>query len=255
MARKSNGWVKIHSKILKENLTPSQFKFFVGSIVLANPPSSNHSGVVDLTISQLSKELTMSRTEIWRRQQELAQKGMITLQKRGFLINKYNYYQTSKIVPPTEQDKSQNVSPAEQKIPQTEQNLEKVSPTEHFVPYPEAKRPPKKEEVLYKEEKKATTSQESEILKLLKSLKGWSYKEDDDLEWLRELVRDFNNVTILNIKACRDYHSDKPAKKGPWKNRIRQWLGHDIKFEAGKPKHKGAHQPTTQQLKEAWGKE
>lgn len=100
MARKSNGWVKIHSKILEENLTPSQFKFFVGSIVLANPPSSNHGGVVDLSLRQLSKALKMSRSEVWRRETELAQMEIITLKGTGFLINKYLYYQLGKTVPP-----------------------------------------------------------------------------------------------------------------------------------------------------------
>lgn len=83
----------------------------------------------------------------------------------------------------------------------------------------------------YIKESISTTPQEVEIVELLKSLPGWSYEEEADLEWLRELVKDYPNVEPLLIKGCRDYFSDKPTKKGSWKNRIRQWLQHDIKFQ------------------------
>jgi len=93
LSRQSNGWVKIYPGILEEDLTPSQFKFFVGAIILANPPSTNQAGTVDLTVRQLSTRLKMSTAEVWRREKDLAGKGMITLQKGGFSINKYQFYQ------------------------------------------------------------------------------------------------------------------------------------------------------------------
>ena len=89
---------------------------------------------------------------------------------------------------------------------------------------PEDKTVPTKEDTL------VPTAFESELLEILKSISGFEYTEGDDLAWLRELIKDFPDVKPVNLKACRDYHSGKPVKKGPWKNRIRQWLTHETKF-------------------------
>ena len=75
--------------------------------------------------------------------------------------------------------------------------------------------------------------EEKKILEVLKSLPGWKYNQKEDLAWLHDLMDEFNNVSYFNLKSCREYHSDKIAKKGPWKNRIRQWLKHEMKFEKG----------------------
>ena len=90
---KGNGWVKIHRKILATELTASQFKFFVGAILLAKSPKSQDSGLVDLSVRQLADELRMSRSEVCRRERDLETMGMLTLLKKGFLINNYHYYQ------------------------------------------------------------------------------------------------------------------------------------------------------------------
>ena len=96
---KGDGWVKIHRKILGTDLTASQFKFFVGAILLAKSPKSKDSGLVDLSVRQLAMELRMSRSEVWRREKELEAAGMLTLLDKGFRINNYDYYQTGKGVP------------------------------------------------------------------------------------------------------------------------------------------------------------
>ncbi|GAH52850.1 unnamed protein product, partial [marine sediment metagenome] len=100
---KGAGWVKIHRKILMTEFTPSQFKFFVGAILLAKSPKSQDSGLVDLSVRQLADELRMSRSEVWRRERELEKMEMITLSDKGFVINNYDYYQIGKTVPPTGQ--------------------------------------------------------------------------------------------------------------------------------------------------------
>ncbi len=100
---KVNGWVKIHRKLLDTELTASQFKFFVGAILLARSPQSKDSGLVDLSIRQLSRDLGMSRSEVQRREKELEEMGTITLLGKGFTINNYDYYQIGKTVPPTGQ--------------------------------------------------------------------------------------------------------------------------------------------------------
>lgn len=90
---------------------------------------------------------------------------------------------------------------------------------------------------------------EIELQEVIKTYPGWQYKDTEDLAWLRELTVDYPNVTVENLKACGDYFSDKDeVTKGPWKNRIRQWLKHDTKFE--KEKESGTHRtnPRARQL-------
>ena len=65
---------------------------------------------------------------------------------------------------------------------------------------------------------------ESELREVLKAFKGWEYDEVDDLAWLMALTQDYKNVTVENLKACGDHHSENPRSKGPWKSRIRNWL-------------------------------
>ena len=92
------------------------------------------------------------------------------------------------------------------------------------------------------------------MLASLKKLNGWVFNLNDDIEWLRELAKDYPSIDNLTIKACGDYHSEKSVKKGPWKNRLRQWLQHDIDFgknnqptgkygKGGNNGHHGAHGP------------
>ena len=118
---KGDGWVKIYRRILTTELTASQFKFFVGAILLAKSPKSQNSGLVDLSVRELAKELHMSRSEVCRRERDLEAMGMLSLLKKGFLINNYHYYQVGKSVPPTGQSKdikdTTTVPPTEQSVP------------------------------------------------------------------------------------------------------------------------------------------
>lgn len=125
---KSKGWVKLHRKILATRLPASQFKFFVGSIILAKSPQSKNSGLVELSVRQLADELHMSRSEVWRREKELEKMKMITLLDKGFIINNYDYYQTGKGVPPTGQEMDEKPTPT---VPP--EGL-KVPPTGRTVP-------------------------------------------------------------------------------------------------------------------------
>jgi len=95
---KANGRVKIHRKILLANLTAAQFKFFVGAILLAKSPKSKDSGIVDLSVRELGRELGMDPSDIWRRERELVAKEMLTLLPKGFRIVNYHHYQTGKVL-------------------------------------------------------------------------------------------------------------------------------------------------------------
>lgn len=129
---KGDGWVKIHRKILVTELTASQFKFFVGAILLAKSPKSKDSGLVDLSVRQLADELRMSRSEVWRREKELEAVGMLALLDKGFIINNYDYYQTGKGVPPAGQSADTKTPTT---VPSTGQQPEKgVPPTGRSVP-------------------------------------------------------------------------------------------------------------------------
>lgn len=128
-----------------------------------------------------------------------------------------------------------------------------VSPTEVTVPSPT--------EVNTKENKYTTTittigptNKEKEFLSVLKTLPGWIYQENEDLIWLRDLIKEFPNTDVFNLKSCREYHSDKPAKKGPWKNRLRQWLKHDMEFNKGGKKGSAPFQqtPSTKEELKDW---
>jgi len=124
---KANGWVKIHRKILETELTASQFKFFVGAILLAKTLNSPSPGLVDLSVRQLADELRMSRSEVWRRERELEEMEMLTLLDKGFTINNYKYYQTGKGVPPTGHTKVDNSTTT---VPPTGQGKETSVPPE-----------------------------------------------------------------------------------------------------------------------------
>jgi len=119
----------------------------------------------------------------------------------------------------------------------------------------------KKESIYIKEKdiKKETpppTPVEKEILSVIDKMPGWTFSEPEDLDWLRELTKEYENVAAAKLKGCRDYYSEKPTKKGPWKNRIRQWLQHDIQFISEKKPQGGG--PTkllsNPELKAAWDK-
>lgn len=145
---KHNGWVKIHRKILATELSPGQFKFFVGAILLAKTPQSKDSGLVELSIRKLADELYMSRSEVWRREKELEAMGMLTLLNKGFNINNYDYYQTGKTVSHTGQKVGEKYIPS---VPSTGLNVSpkglNVSPVGQSVPSHET-------EAAYKKEKK-----------------------------------------------------------------------------------------------------
>lgn len=81
---------------------------------------------------------------------------------------------------------------------------------------------------------------EIELLDVIKSIPGWQYQENEDLAWLRALTQDFQNVTVENLKACGDFHSENPRSKGPWKSRIRNWLK--------KEKPSGTHRGSPRQI-------
>ncbi len=74
---------------------------------------------------------------------------------------------------------------------------------------------------------------EENILKIMKTFKGWEFNHDEDLEWLKGFLEDYPTADVLTIKACADFNSEKPEKKGPWKNRMRQWMKHELTKKSG----------------------
>jgi len=131
---KNNGWVKIHRKILLTQLTASQFKFFVGAILLAKSPNSPGSGLVNLSVRELGRETGMDSTTVWRIERELVVKDMITMLDKGFIIKNYYYYQTGKVF----HGANSPVSPDQQQVFHRANSLfhganSTVSPDQQFV--------------------------------------------------------------------------------------------------------------------------
>ncbi|MCK4722834.1 MAG: replication protein [Dehalococcoidia bacterium] len=97
------------------------------------------------------------------------------------------------------------------------------------------------------------TTLEAEILSIFKKFKGWSFSEEEDLEWLRDFLRDDPETTIRDIKKCRDFYSGRllPKNKGPWKVRFRNWMDTQKKM-ASKSGYRGraGQVPSTAEIKE-----
>ena len=86
----------------------------------------------------------------------------------------------------------------------------------------------------------STSSTAHELFTALTSLKGWTTKLPDDLEWLSGFRKEFPTLSLAHIKGCRDFHEHKPnPHKGWWKTRLRNWMLQDQKPKestyAGKP--------------------
>jgi len=99
------------------------------------------------------------------------------------------------------------------------------------------------------------TALETEMLSIFKKLKGWSFSEEEDLEWLRDFLRDDPETTIKDIKGCLDWYSGKPPpkNKGPWKVRFRNWMEMKKKMASkrgGGYRGRAGQVPTTAELKE-----
>jgi len=80
------------------------------------------------------------------------------------------------------------------------------------------------------------STSERDILSFLCRLKGWRGGESgEDSEWLKRFLHDFPRFTLVQAKACADYHSgrDPPAHKGIWKNRLRTWMVKEPEFARG----------------------
>jgi len=86
-----------------------------------------------------------------------------------------------------------------------------------------------------KEDGVAPTTEESKILTIIKELRGWRYREGEDIAWLREFMSDYSEFSLAEVKACRDYYSGRvpPKHKGVWKNRFRNWMLKEREFEKG----------------------
>lgn len=75
------------------------------------------------------------------------------------------------------------------------------------------------------------------LLNELLKLDSWGNSQlDKDAEWLTEFLAEFPQLTVSEVRGCRDYHSSKQKhSKGMWKTRIRNWMNHK---RGGDGKHK-----------------
>ncbi len=243
---KTNGWVKIHRKILATRLPASQFKFFVGAILLAKTLKSPNPGLVDLSVRQLADELRMSRSEVWRREKELEEMKMVTLLEKGFIINNYKYYQTGKGVPPTGQEKETAVPPTGRSVPPTGRS---VPPTGRSVPSRTSESDNKKDKNNKKSNKKPIKKAYGEFNNVLLSDNEYQKLVDKwgEVECHRMIEvlsggmkakpqrykYDSHYAAILNWKRRED--KEKEADHGAHRGHTKQTSTHDLKESIGRP--------------------
>ena len=76
------------------------------------------------------------------------------------------------------------------------------------------------------EELKNTTTEEREILSVLKSIELYPFDFEKDLQFIRDLATDYPSLDLLyQVKKWRDYKRDKPlAKKSSPRAQLRNWM-------------------------------
>lgn len=82
-------------------------------------------------------------------------------------------------------------------------------------------------------EKGELSKDEEAIIKCLWKLPGWQ-PADDDIDWLRDFREEFLGFDLSEVRAVRDYYSERPLPKdkGAWENRFRNWMRREGKERA-----------------------
>jgi len=210
---RNKGWVKLHRKILDTGLTSSQFKFFVGAIILAKSPNSKECGLVNRSLRERAKKLNMSHVEVWHKEQELADKGMVTLLSKGFTINNYNLYQTGKSVSHSEQ---QVLAPVNKSVSHSEQS---VSYSEHFVS-------PSEQQVLSRVNNTGVNNEVARRVatKKYKNIKK-KKKKETFTEYCEHLRKEFTDINFdLELRKFNLYWSDGNRKLKNPKLALFNWM-------------------------------
>jgi len=116
---------------------------------------------------------------------------------------------------------------ADKRRPEEEEEEEKEPETETRIQEEEVGTPTTAASVL--------SDKEQEVLTKLRCLKHWR-TTPDDVEWLQQFQREFPEFGLGAVTACADYHSGRlpPKHKGQWKNRLRNWMLNELKFERDK---------------------
>lgn len=87
----------------------------------------------------------------------------------------------------------------------------------------------------------------------------WKPDPEADRLWLAEFSIEWPELTLADVKACRDYHDGHRARhKGVWKNRLRNWMRINREREEKQGDGSGTHkkQSTAAQRRaavESWG--
>jgi len=242
---KTNGWVKLHRKILVTELPASQFKFFVGAILLAKSPKSKDSGLVDLSVRQLADELHMSRSEVWRREKELEKMEMISLLDKGFIINNYDYYQTGKGVPPT--GHKTDKKPATTVSPTGQEKENSVPPEGQSVPPTGRSVPPEGQSVPSRE-----TESAHKKVKTIKNIEKKASPERKRLEfedYIEELRPQFSDLDYeLELRKFKLYWSEGSRKLQRPKLALLNWMTKAREYKKEKGGKSGTHQQGSRRL-------
>ncbi|MBA7701824.1 hypothetical protein ES703_110571 [subsurface metagenome] len=260
---KADGWVKIHRKILATELTASQFKFFVGAILLAKSPKSKDSGLVDLSLRQFARELKMDYPQVWRRAQELVARGMITLlpkPQKGFVINNYHYYQTGQVI--AESNQLKNIGDSGELPDRSLRAITVIAESNQSIVTPVAKKDNKKNKNI-KTIKKGNATKPSpdpvigEIFNEMRSYFG--YPNEIDQDPIPNYGKEGKAIKRMrtrgfSAKQIFDYWKAKVVERGEFVSMV--WVNEDIGKKGGQGGAYRGHskQASTEELKDSIGR-
>lgn len=250
-AHPRDGYIIIQRRILDEGFSAYELSFLITCLLIASHRKNKTPGVVKASTIELGQLMGASQKTAWKCKRVLIARGIIKpLASHKFIIVNYEDYQTlarTSLVPQTKNtsQKGHNFSPTDLPlVPQTNDLVSQtndkshrlaVSPTDYSPATNQLAELNNKRSKYIKEVIAPATTKESEILNILRELKGWRYDQGEDLAWLRDFTQEFPDFDLSEVRAARDYYSGKPVPKhkGEWKNRCRNWMRKKPEFEKG----------------------
>jgi len=228
-----NGWIKLHRKLLKSAIfdNPRALKVWVWCLLRANhKPAKVMVGhqVVHLEAGEFitgshkaSKELGIPVATLWRYLETLEELKMVERKSE-------NKYTVLKVVNwgVYQGEKNGNGKQMEDKRKTNGNQTETDNNDKNEGEYAAAS--------LFEN----ASNEEREILAILKSIPGWQFDYEKDLQQVREVAVDYPRVDMLaEAKLLRDWLKDNPLKKNSKpRARLRNWIRKADEFGRHKKK-------------------
>lgn len=220
-----DGYIIIQRQILNEGFSAYELSFLITCLLIAEHKKQKTPGLVEKSTIELGQLMGASQKTAWKCKRDLIARGVIKpLAGHKFIIVNYENYQRlaqTFLVPQTKNasQKGHNfsltdlplVSQTNGLVSQTSHKSHRltVSPTDYSPDTNQARELNNKRSNRIKEVITPPTTDESKILTILKGLKGWSYRDRDDITWLR---------TVPHATPSHRTHSSWPHSIKAWHN-------------------------------------